>query len=317
VNDCKLKAEYVDYFETFDIKIDRTHIERKVSELLIILQQNNDRSDLNHDLERLASVLNCENRLKEIEEKIHTLYPSTLGNGLSRESIEKQKEIDLNNKVRSIYSKLHNLDDKVIHNIDLDGSHTTKQIPVNSKKIIYKGKEMPDSKNLESMGATGEEEVLLYFIREFIEIKDIRKRKKALREVYELLKSKIGDDSHQKYRDACLKVIDDDLELLKALIPLFYVTMHHKFSYFDLIAYHDDKPTLVEVKTTNKSKSFHLSIAEVAIARGDDTYLIVRNSRDSINLLGNPIKDIQEKITFIDGENFSLKPRNYELILKT
>ena len=134
---------------------------------------------------------------------------------------------------------------------------------------------------------------------------------------YKFLQNINSPEDLKKYKDECLKVVNDDNKLRRALIPLFYVTMHHKFSFFDLIVYHESKPTLVEVKTSSKSKTFYLSIAEVNAARGDDNYIIVRNTSDCIYLFGNPIKSVEKDLTFIEGDKFTLKARNYELKLFT
>jgi hypothetical protein len=90
--------------------------------------------------------------------------------------------------------------------------------------------------------------------------------------------------------------------------------MHYKYSYFDLIAYKNNNPVLVEVKTTNGANNnrFFLSIAEVNAARTNENYEIVRVAPDSITFMGNPIKSMEEKIELVKGEKFSLIPRNYE-----
>ena len=90
--------------------------------------------------------------------------------------------------------------------------------------------------------------------------------------------------------------------------------MHYKFSSFDLIGYKDSKPILVEVKTTHSenNNNFFISIAEVNIATGNIDYEIVRVTPSSIHFIGNPIKMVEDKITAIKADTFSLIPRNYE-----
>lgn len=70
------------------------------------------------------------------------------------------------------------------------------------------------------------------------------------------------------------------------------------------------------VKTTKRNNSFYLSIAEVEVVRGDDNYIIVRNTAEYIDILGNPINDIENDISYVQGDNFIQKPRNYQFELK-
>ncbi|MBL0031091.1 MAG: DUF3883 domain-containing protein [Bacteroidetes bacterium] len=68
--------------------------------------------------------------------------------------------------------------------------------------------------------------------------------------------------------------------------------MHHKFSYFDLIAYENHSPIIVEVKTTSSlnNDSFYISVAEVNEALKEPNYQIVRVTPNEIIFMGNPIK---------------------------
>ena len=103
-------------------------------------------------------------------------------------------------------------------------------------------------------------------------------------------------------------------KLKKALIPFFYLTLHHQFSYFDLIVYKDDTPYVVEVKTTNNSNNnaFYISLAEVNEARKEPNYEIVRVTPTEILFMGNPIKDLDNKITGVQGRNYKLIPRTFK-----
>jgi len=314
VKKVKLKDEYKDYFESFSIKINRTHIEKQASRLLSMLENKTD-STINSEIENLSRRLGSEKRLAEIEQEILTRYPELQQVTSTPKISKKQKELALKNKVQSILDKLPDMKQKAVNTIDLDGSYSNEQIPNQTKKLIFKGTALPNKKALETMGASGEEEVLLLCINEFILMTDVKERKKAIDEIYELLRKKVGDDSLAIYKDKCLNVIEDDIALQKALIPFFYVTMHHKFSYFDLIVYYENKPTLVEVKTTTNRKNFFISAAEINLACGEDNYLIVRVTNDSINFLGNPIKEIEDSILFVKGDKFSLKPTGYEFVL--
>jgi len=90
--------------------------------------------------------------------------------------------------------------------------------------------------------------------------------------------------------------------------------MHYKYSYFDIIAYKNGRPVIVEVKTTNgfNNNRFYLSIAEVNAARTNKNYEIVRVSPESIRFLGNPIRSLEGMIDLLKTDTFSLMPRNYE-----
>lgn len=314
VNNTKEKEEYKDYFENFCIEIDRSHIESRAADILSLLEETEGNGELEVIVKTLSGKLGSE---MELDDLYRSLVPVNTQAGSENKILqksEKQKEIEINNRIDEIISKFQNPKAKDVESRNLTGNYTNEPISVKSKKIIFQGNSSPDPKRLESIGATGEEEVLLYFINEFICL-DINNRKKAINLVYELLQKKIGDDSLLKYKEACLNVVHDDENLRRALIPFFYVTMHHKFSFFDLIVFYEDKPTLVEVKTTSNNRTFYLSSSEVEAARGEDNYIIVRNTSDCIYLLGNPIKSIERGFTFIQGDNFSLRAKNYELTL--
>jgi len=101
--------------------------------------------------------------------------------------------------------------------------------------------------------------------------------------------------------------------LTRSLISLFYVALHNKFAYFDLIVYKNKTPTLIEVKSTRGHQNrFFISIAEVNAARKAANYQLFRVSRDSITFIGNLMKILESQLTMVEGENFTLKPRNYE-----
>ena len=51
---------------------------------------------------------------------------------------------------------------------------------------------------------------------------------------------------------------------------------------------------------------------EINAARGDDEYEIVRVTPKSIYFIGNPIKQVEEKIALIKTDKFQLIPKNYE-----
>lgn len=315
VSDLRVKEEYLGYFDHFRIQIDRSHIESKASELILLLEKNHSVSEYISQLKALSKRLGIEEELDKLEDKIYKEYPELEPSKIhEKEKMDKEAELKRNNRIDNIYSQFNSKDEKQVEDFQCEGDVKTVPIPAKKKKIVFKGNTAENTEHLETLGATGEEEVLIYFINQFIKIPNPNDRKNGIELVYALLQKKIGDDTHEVYKEACLKAIsdNDDNALKKALIPFFYVTMHYKFAYFDLIVYHENKATLVEVKTTNKNKKFYLSIAEVDAARNFDNYLLVRNTADGIYFLGNPIKDVEDKITGISGDNFSLKPRGYE-----
>jgi len=314
VNDCKENEDYREYFDGFNIEIDRSQIESKAGEILALNEESGGDKKIETEVKVLSKKLGSENRLDSIYKELIEKNPESQSKNITVQKSEKHKEIELNNRIDDILNKIPVQNTKEVQTVDLSGESVSQPLPIKKKQIVYKGVNLPDSKTLETLGASGEEEVLLFFINEFISNETIN-RVDAIKQVYELLKEKIGDDSLKKFKDNCIKVVNDDENLRRALIPFFYVTMHHKFSFFDLIVYYENKPTLVEVKTTSNSKTFYLSVAEVEAARGKHNYIIVRNTSDCIYLLGNPIKSVEKELTYIKGDKFTLKARNYELKL--
>lgn len=314
VNNSKENEDYREYFDGFNIEIDRGYIESRAGEILALIEEFGGDIAIEKEVKELSKRLGSENRLNNIYNQLIEKIPESESKNIIGKKSEKHKEIELNNRIDDILNKISIQNTKEIQSVDLSGGSVSQSIPIKKKQVIYKGEQLPDSKMLETLGASGEEEVLLFFINEFILNEKIN-RVDAINHVYELLKEKIGDESLKKFKDNCINVVGDNEKLRRALIPLFYVTMHHKFSFFDLIVFYENEPTLVEVKTTSNNKTFYLSVAEVDAARGKDNYIIVRNTSDCIYLLGNPIKSVEKELTYIKGDKFSLKARNYELKL--
>lgn len=314
VNDFKENEDLREYFEGFNLEIDRSYIESKAGEILALNEALDCNENIEIEVKKLSKRLGSEFRLNTIFNELQEKNPESQNKNIAVQKSEKQKDIELNNRIDDILNKIPIQTSKEVQTLDLSGESVSQPIPIKKKKVIYKGEQLPDNKILETLGASGEEEVLLFFINEFISNEKIN-RVDAINQVYELLKEKIGDDSLKKFKDNCIKEINDNEKLRRALIPFFYVTIHHKFSFFDLIVFYENEPTLVEVKTTSNSKTFYLSIAEVEAARGKHNYIIVRNTSDCIYLLGNPIKSVEKELTYIKGDKFTLKARNYELKL--
>jgi len=256
-----------------------------------------------------------EDEIEDIEKNVKCKYPSFEKFKNTNQQKEKEKEINLERRIQEIYSNIDCSNKKTIKDEQLTGYTELTIIPLNAKKLIFQQNELKNENGheLELRGANGEEQVLSYFIQDFMKL-EAEEKIKGINEVYSLLREKLGNETHKVYKDKCLESVGDDVELKRALIPFFYVTMHHKYSYFDLIAYKNGQPVLIEVKTTNSdhNKRFFLSVSEVNAAKSKDNYEIVRVSPSSILFIGNPIKLFEEKILYINGDNFSLTPRNYE-----
>jgi len=316
----KQKPEYIGYFDNFKLEINRNSVEKFAAKLISFLQLNNlnGNKELISKIKELSLKLGVEKELENIEIEITTNFPNYIQHDSEKQN-SIAKEISTERKINNIFEKIGKSKEKQLNNIEFHGDISLSKIPISPRKLIFQQGELLEniSRDFEATGATGEEEVLIYYIEEFIKL-PIEKRVGALNQVYGVIKNKTGNDSLKKYMDKCVEVFGNNSDLRKALIPLFYVTMHYKYSYFDLIVYKDNQPVLVEVKTTNHENynSFYLSISEVNAARSNENYEIVRVSPQSINLLGNPIKLIEDKIATINGTNFSLLPRNYEFKFK-
>jgi len=315
VNSLKLKEEYIGYFDNFEIEIDRKEIENIAAKLISFLETKEGVDELKQQIHELSTQLGTEVKLTEIDNEIGLKYPEYNGYH-SINQILIAKEIRFESKINDIFSKFGNHTGKKISNVTCDGMVVSSvAIPINTKKIIFQQNGSSDSngENLEIMGANGEEEVLIYYIHEFIKL-SFEERIIGINAVYDEIKSKTGNDSLVKFKAKCVQVIDKDEDLKKALIPLFYITMHYKYSYFDIIAYKNGRPVIVEVKTTNgfNNNRFYLSIAEVNAARTNKNYEIVRVSPESIRFLGNPIRSLEGMIDLLKTDTFSLMPRNYE-----
>lgn len=135
------------------------------------------------------------------------------------------------------------------------------------------------------------------------------------------MESRLGSNKqvlerHKQFMGKCIEVFDRDEKLKKALIPFFYITMHYKYANFDLVAYRNKQAVLVEVKSTQSRRkgprdNFKISRSEVETALGNANYEIVRVSPERLELLGNPIKAIKDKLTKVEGGNFTIIPDGY------
>lgn len=317
----KSKKEFENYFDNFELEIDLNNIIDSISIIKLRLEsiENPSKQKLINRINNLKIKLGCELEINEIENEINLLYPKQ-DSPVDKNILEAKKlEVILETRIENIFNSLTILPSKNIEQIDFKGTTSTQPLVAKVKKTIFQnnGLDHQNGQDLEIMGANGEERVLYYFIMEFLKL-DIKNRIKGINAVYELLNKKLKNYPMEKYKIKCIEDVKNDEKLKKSLIPLFYVAMHHKYSYFDLIVYKDNHPTLIEVKTTysENNNRFFLSIAEVDAARGKDKYEIVRDSPSSINFLGNPIKLVENNLASITGENFILTPRNYEFKFK-
>ncbi len=320
IDSYKHSSFYEGYFDSFNLEIDRSHIFSKCSELILQLESKNDEQadKLIIRILSLNSQLGAENELLEIDNEIKALFPDTENQISSTQHQAKIKELEDRKKIEDIYTLLKATSaNKEFESLNFDGVAQSAQVKhVPGKKIFqFNGEGFQNGQEQAQTGANGEEEVLIFLIREFIKM-PIDMRENAIQEINSLMKKMLGNDSYNLYARECLINVEDNERLKQALIPFLYVTLHYKYSYFDLIAWRNNQPTLIEVKTTKNSKNtkFYLSSAEINAARGKTAYEIVRVSPFAISFMGNPIKQVEDKFKEIIGENFSLKPRDYEFI---
>lgn len=318
------QREYEGYFDEFRLEIDYSHINSDI----IVIQTYYDKVKVEGTLKERLNVLieKAKTKTLGIEDEIDKLKSempeifSVKGNETELETM-KEELLKLQD-IEDIYAKvkLGNVKSLEEHKLDTM-NQTSSEVQNNCKQIIFRGSADKTEANLELeiTGASGEVEVLICLIDEFLQMTLSEKRLGVEAVRIELSNHFKPNNNFDKYAEECLRVITDFEKLSKALIPLFYIAREYKYAPFDLITYRNGKATLIEVKSTNNinSKSFYLSIAEVNKARGihDYGYEIVRVTPQSIIFMGNPIKEIDESIREIKTNGFTLKPRNYELII--
>jgi rRNA maturation protein Rpf1 len=316
-----LKMKYEGYFDTFQLEIDYTHINSDIS----IIQTFYDNNELSEDQKKIIGNLieRAKKRELGLEREIESIknhYPEMfeiLKNTKYQDSVNTSlKRLQEIEEIHKKY-KLGILKEVSQEKLDTD-NQLHNSIENKNKQIIYQGTQTPTEKNkeLEITGASGEIEVLICLINEFINFPEQNQRE-GVEAIKNEMRKQTNDNSFDQYADECLKLIGNTELLSKALIPLFYVAKKYKYAHFDLIAYRNGKPTLIEVKTTNNlnNKNFFISISEVNTARKYTNYEIVRVTPISIIFMGNPIKELDKSILEIKTNGFRLKPRNYEFIL--
>jgi hypothetical protein len=308
---------YLGYFDDFELRINLDHNVELAAELLTCIRGKEEEQTLVERINQLSRTLNTEKQLDDIKDYLTQKY-GEYDQAINKDSKNNTiKQLALYKKIEDIYSSITMHEELMIDEVALNGSGTTSNIAINDLKTIYqKNGNNGTVEEQELTGATGEEKVLNHYIREFLKLSP-DDRAIGIHQTYLTLALELGNDTHLQYRDNCLAVIDSTPELIRALIPFFYVALHHKYSYFDLIVYKNNTPTLVEVKSTKGNQNkFFISIAEVNAARKSANYELVRVAGNRVTFIGNPIRSIDQHIHQIKGDNYSLSPRTYEFDFK-
>ena len=316
-----VKNSYQDEFNDFEIYLDWELDYKRIAEAICILKSipedkyDFSSSELINELNDISVKIGQEARLNEIE---HILQKILISEG-NRVTTEQKNNTELGLKVDRIFNQFLIQKSLKESSFEAEGSPNPEQSQMKKIKLIFQGKSVESEchESLETIGSNGEEQVLKYFIDEFLKLSEL-KRAGGINKVYEVIKEKLKNDSLNRYREDCLRVVSLDDELRKALIPLFYITMHHKYSFFDLIVYKTDIPTLIEVKSTKSTSnnSFIISISEVEAALQEPNYEIIRVTPEEMIFMGNPIKNLNEALDRITGENYSIKSQSFKFGFK-
>lgn len=316
------KSDFEGYFDFFQLEIDYSHINSDIT-IIKVYSENTDldiifSKKIQQLIEKASQMkLGIEDEIEQIKNEVPEIF--NLYNSNTNELEKRKQELEDIQTVESIFSKVKFGIIKEVGNHLLDTSNLESQeLERKHKQIIFQSNSDMSVKNtqMEITGASGEIEVLICLINEFIQM-SLEDRKKGIEAIKIEMKRHTKNNEFDKFSIECESVVNDDDKLSKALIPLLYVAKKYKYAYFDLIGYRNGKPTLIEVKTTKSinNKNFYLSIAEVNTARNYQDYEIVRVTPKSIVFMGNPIKTIDQNLLEIKTNGFMLKPRNYEFIL--
>jgi hypothetical protein len=308
-------------FSGFQLDIDFSMYKNYLAEIEVVLNHTGVNPDdiLRVRLKDLVGKLGIASEIKSLRDNIVTIYPNAFDITHDSENLEKaKKNVGLQSKIKQIIHNFKDVPIKEINGFSVDDQAVIAPIFVRTREVIYQGK-VQSAEVCKVVGDTGEEQVLYFFINNFITTVPIEERLKALSAVDQLIKSKLSKSPetlflHKSIYDACIEVMLDDQQLRAALVPFFYITLHYQLAFVDLITWYDGKAMLVEVKTTNLSgnNGFRISESEINQAMSQENYMIIRVTPDEMVLLGNPIFKIQEKITKIEGSNFSIQPDGYK-----
>jgi len=314
-----LKQKHNNLFDDFKLEIDYALNDVAISKMISFLETQKDVESKKYidELNTISKSIGQEDRLKSILQELIEKYQYSLTESTYKHTVDAtQLKLNLDRKVNSIFDKLPSSNSNTTTlNYTADVDSEASVLVINKKKLVFQGQAgtSNDDSFLEETGAKGEEQVLGYYINLFMPL-SVEERRKAIEAIYIVIKEKLGNDSHNTFREECIKNIKNDIEFKKALIPYLYVALHHKFAYFDIIAFENNIPIIIEVKTTNNinNDSFYISIAEVNEALKEPHYQIVRVTPSEIIFMGNPIKQLEDKLTSISGDNYKLIPRNYK-----
>lgn len=314
----QFKGKYHGLFDDFCLNIDFSLNDERVSKMLAFLSECKGAMVNSYviELQKLTKCLGVDESIDRIEQELIELFKySTATDETTLSSKKIVKQIEVERKVESIYANISKVTASAIGEYTAAGTGDIMPFHINHKKLIFQGTESfaQDGSFLEATGAGGEVEVLGYYISFFLTF-SIEERRKGINEIYDTIALKLGNDSHLIFKKECLKSIGNNEKLRKALIPFLYIAMHYKFSYFDIIAYKDGKPVIIEVKTTQNSnnRSFFISNAEINEAIKEKNYEIVRVTPTEIIFMGNPIKNFINMLGTIQGANYKLTPGNYK-----
>jgi hypothetical protein len=321
-----IREKFLDgLFKDFTLLIDYHMYDQQLATLKLIADKydNSELSEVKSIIETLYGRLCIEEPIAGIKEKIISLYPNAFNDKPKQDAVTgEQRDVELKNRIARIFEN-QTLSNLQIQQHQLSGEGVLQPILINTKKVIYEGKEA-STRDQVATGESGEEEVLSYFINQFIAIGSNEVKIKALKEIQELIVSKLANSAktiarHQIFYKQCIAVVDSADNLRKALIPFFYITLHYKFAYIDMFVWHENRPFMVEVKTTRyrSNHTFKISSSEINASLANDNYMIVRVTPDAVNFLGNPIKLVKDKINLIKGQNYEMIPDGFTFKLTT
>jgi hypothetical protein len=312
-------------FAYFRLEIEENMYDDAIAKLRLILQplvgEAADR--YRKKLAALVGNLGIERKLSDLETAINAAYPEAFAVPVSGQALQGQSEqVAVDANIEQIFQSIQNLKEKQQQNFIANTDYSVKPMPVKIKKVIFQGETKPGIGS-EVTGAGGEVDVLFLMIQHFLLIPTAVERKRALKAVHQLVLDKSKKDSgtvtkHTAYYQTCLKNISNDEVLTKALIPFYYVTLHHKFAFVDLFAWYDGRAMMIEVKSTNTpgKNDFTISGSEVNEARATADYMIVRVTSEAIIFLGNPIYQVRDELTQVSGSNFEIVPTAYNFRYK-
>ncbi|MBC3539582.1 sacsin N-terminal ATP-binding-like domain-containing protein [Rufibacter sediminis] len=317
----RTKAEFSDgIFADFNLDIDLDLYHERLAKLRLRLEQADPETskEFQSRLQALFGKMGIAKDLERLEADIELAFPEQVAKPSSSGQLaDATREVSVLSRIERIFQGMSHHPAKTLAGFQPSAAVSSSEIPVKTKKVIYKGNSLPAT-DAEVTGANGEEEVLGYLIRYFLQMEQPEDRKHAINEVFNLICTVLGKDEpalekHRNLYQTCLDYIEDEVALAKALIPFFYLTLHYKFAFTDLVAWHEGQAVLVEVKTTQnpRNNNFRISGSEINIAKSRKNYLIVRVTPDEMIFMGNPIYGVLNKIEEIRGENFRIQPYGY------